>query len=82
MDLRLLVLAPKASIEAPVMIRQQRKHGGLVPLKAPHAIYREMDDQDLDHGKIPFSRQRPPGSLPEGSKRSSDVVVTPSGVEE
>jgi hypothetical protein len=82
MDLRLLVLAPKASIEATVMIRHQRKHGGLVPLKALRAIYREMDDQDVDHGKIPFTRQRPAGSLPKGSKRSSDIVVTPSGVEE
>jgi transcription elongation factor GreA len=56
-----LIRTSKAPIEAPVMISQQRDHGGLVPLKALYAIGGEMDDQDVDHAEIPFSPTTRPG---------------------
>lgn len=55
MDLCPLVGTAKASIEASLMICQQREHGGLVSLKALDAVGREMDDEDVDHAQLSLS---------------------------
>jgi len=49
MNLRLLVCTSQPSFQTPSVVRKQRKHGLLVPLKALDAFGGEMNDEDVGH---------------------------------